>query len=66
MYRKCIEMYKTKMYKEMYRNCAVLDKNVQRMYRNFVMDLVKNGPNHVIGLGGAPLAISKAESVRCN
>ena len=59
-------MYKTKMYKEMYRNCAVLDKNVQRMYRNSVMDLVKNGPNHVIGLGGGPLAISKAESVRCN
>ena len=53
MYRKCIEMYKTKMYKEMYRNCAVLDKNVQRMYRNSVMDLFKNGPNHVIGLGGA-------------
>ena len=30
------------------------------------MDLVKNGPNHVIGLGGAPLAISKAESVKNN
>ena len=66
MYTKCTEMYEKKMYKGMYRNCTVLDTNVQRMYRNSVMDLIKNGPNHAIGLGGAPLAISKAESVRCN
>ena len=54
-------MYKTKMYKEMYRNCAVLDTSVQRMYRNSVMVLFKNGPNHVIGLGGALTATVKAK-----
>ena len=52
MYRKCTQMYEKKMYKRMYRNCTVLDTNVQLMYRNSVMDLFKNGPNHVTGLGG--------------
>ena len=56
MYTKCTEMYEKKMYKGMYKNCTVLDTNVQRMYRNSVMGLFKNGPNHVVGLGGGPTA----------
>ena len=49
----------------MYRNCTVLNTNVQRMYRNSMMDLFKNGPNHVIGLGGGGLrAATYGESAR--
>ena len=52
------------MYKGMYRNCTVLNTNVQRMYRNSVMDLFKNGPNHVIGLGGPLRAATYGENAR--